>query len=47
MVNRIATERIGQLAKLVRKGTIQRGMYIIAQGILPDPGQEAQLEILA
>jgi len=47
VVNRIATERIGQLAKLVRKGTIQRGMYIIAQGILPDPGQEAQLEILA
>jgi len=46
VVNGIATERIGQLAGLVRKGTIKRGMYIIAQGLLPDPGQEAQLEIL-
>lgn len=47
VVNGIARERIAQLANLVRKGTIKRGMYIIAQGTPPDPGQEAQLEILA
>ncbi|MBI2505007.1 MAG: DUF342 domain-containing protein [Candidatus Latescibacteria bacterium] len=43
----IAEERIGQLANLVRRGTCKRGMYIVAQGTSPDPGQEAQLEILA
>ncbi len=47
VVNGITRERIGQLASLVNKGTCKRGMYIIAQGIPPDPGQEAQLEILA
>ncbi len=47
VVSGVARERIGQLVDLVRKGTCKRGMYIIAQGTPPDPGQEAQLEILA
>jgi uncharacterized protein (DUF342 family) len=47
IVGGIASERIGQLANQVRLGTCKRGMYIIAQGTPPDPGQEAQLEILA
>lgn len=47
VVNGIDGEHIGQLVDLVRKGTCKRGLYIIAQGTPPDPGQEAQLEILA
>lgn len=46
VVHGVIPKRIDQLAERIRAGTCKRGMYVIALGTPPDPGDHAELEIL-
>lgn len=45
VVHGVIPKRIDQLAERIRAGTCKRGMYVIAKGTPPDPGDHAHLEI--